>query len=271
MHHLIHHTAGFSNPELEPADQQEFGALIFSNPGNYVPSLEETIRNLSASGFFVQSDRPGERVEYINYGIVLAGYVVQRISGMPFHKYVHRNIFTPLGMYHTALHPELTDNEWVQEQREKIKPYGRWGVLFPPRLQILEYPAGAAVGTISDMVRFARGLMPDENGGSALFKDSATLSKFLPSLEDVLELDFVHDEIFSFDELVFFNGFIVPIQAAITIGHGGGIPGFRSLLFIDLDRGVGMIMSENTAFGLQVQTGFLDFFIQDIPKLALEM
>src|SRR5438094_5011683 len=41
---------------------------------------------------------PGTVPAYSNYGANLAGYIVQRLSGMPFEQYVQKNIFAPLGM-----------------------------------------------------------------------------------------------------------------------------------------------------------------------------
>src|SRR5712692_6101310 len=35
---------------------------------------------------------------YSNYGADLAGYIVQRVSGVPFEQYIQQNIFGPLGM-----------------------------------------------------------------------------------------------------------------------------------------------------------------------------
>src|ERR1700680_80387 len=41
---------------------------------------------------------PGEKWNYSNSGYVLLGYLIERISGQPYEKFVQENIFTPLGM-----------------------------------------------------------------------------------------------------------------------------------------------------------------------------
>jgi len=272
VYHLINHTSGIHR---EFGNINEFIAARVARPGEHVLPLDEAVRNYFSLELFSQRYRPGERFEYSDDGIVLAAYIIQRISGMPFHEYVQINIFAPLGMYNTALHPELSDNEFVRAQREKIVAYDQWGVQIP-RLPLIIYPAGSAVSTISDMIKFARALMPDVSGGSILFENTETLSKLHPSLEDIInvDIDFTlknYGVVFSY-----FNGFFVSLPAdgmeslfTRTIGHGGTAPGFSSLLFIDLDIEVGMVASENTNFGVINQAGFLKFFVQEIPQLAL--
>lgn len=41
---------------------------------------------------------PGDRMNYSNSGYVLLGYLIERISGESYASFVHKNIFTPLGM-----------------------------------------------------------------------------------------------------------------------------------------------------------------------------
>ena len=84
-----------------------------------MPSLEEALKNVEPA----QTYRPGEVASYSNWAAALAGLIVQRVSGMDYVDYVHKNIFEPLGMEHTAVAPNLTDNPWVREQRLKMNCY----------------------------------------------------------------------------------------------------------------------------------------------------
>ena len=95
---------------------------------------------------------------YSNYGTALAGYIVERISGQSFADYVHEHIFQPLGMKHTALKPDLSDNVFVQKQREKEKTYDTNGDLLKGDQPFVlgEYPAGRATGTFADIKKFAQ-------------------------------------------------------------------------------------------------------------------
>ncbi len=49
---------------------------------------------------------PGQVIQYSNHGMALAGYVVECVSGIPFARYIEKNILTPLGMDHSSF--ELT-------------------------------------------------------------------------------------------------------------------------------------------------------------------
>ena len=66
---------------------------------------------------------PGTVTAYSNWGVALAAYIVECVSGMSFADYVHQNIFEPLGMEHTAIAVNLSDNTWVQEQRSELECY----------------------------------------------------------------------------------------------------------------------------------------------------
>lgn len=52
------------------------------------------------NGFSVR-DFKGIDIQYSNYGVSLAGYIVQQVSGMPYEEYVVKNIFAPLQMNHS--------------------------------------------------------------------------------------------------------------------------------------------------------------------------
>src|SRR5256885_11690809 len=53
---------------------------------------------------------PGTTPAYSNYGATLAGYIVQRVSGMPFEDYIEKNIFQPLRMQHSTFRQPLPEN-----------------------------------------------------------------------------------------------------------------------------------------------------------------
>lgn len=51
---------------------------------------------------------PGEKYEYSNSGYLLLGYIIEKISGMDYEKYMIENIFKPLGMNDTVM--DINDN-----------------------------------------------------------------------------------------------------------------------------------------------------------------
>ncbi len=100
---------------------------------------------------------PGVIPAYSNYGVGLAGYIVERASGQPFEQYVREHIFTPLGMTHSAFE-EPVPNEINASQGyvRTDKPATGFELFQPP-------PAGGISSSAADMGRFALALL---NGGA---------------------------------------------------------------------------------------------------------
>ena len=55
----------------------------------------------------VDIDPAGTMPAYSNYGAALAGYMVERTSGLSFDDYLEQNIFAPLGMKHASFRQPL--------------------------------------------------------------------------------------------------------------------------------------------------------------------
>src|SRR5580693_7728173 len=84
LRNLMTHTGGF---------EEVLHDVLMTDPKKAAPLREFLIENQPHRIF-----PPGEVPAYSNYGVGLAGYIVQRASGEPFEKYVEEHIFQPLGM-----------------------------------------------------------------------------------------------------------------------------------------------------------------------------
>jgi CubicO group peptidase (beta-lactamase class C family) len=168
MLNLMNHNAGWQETtyDIEVKDESK------------IVSLEQALRDSEPSQIYP----PGEITAYSNWGTALAAYIVERISGMSYGEYVQKNIFGVLGMKHTSIKPDCSDNPWVKEQREKLKCYSitqdsheSYGSCIR---YILLYPAGAAIGTMEDFITFAKAFTTDSKD-SLLFDNKNTLDTML--------------------------------------------------------------------------------------------
>jgi hypothetical protein len=205
---------------------------IFVGNRGKIRDLENALTALEPAQVY----RPGEYVAYSNYGVALAGYIIERISGIPFYEYVHTNIFSPLDMTRTAIRPDLSDNHLVKEQRSELVCYSTDGQnIGTLDFAIPLYPAGMATGTISDFRKFGMALLPDENGESPLFRKSGTL----------VEL-YTPTKYFSNGTAYICHGlWTAPQYGGNVIGHGGNTAGCSSYLQIDPEAGVGTVIMTN--------------------------
>ena len=164
MLNLMAHNAGF---------QESFYENQYAASDDLFDTLEEALRFCEC----YQAFHVGEYTAYSNFGTALAAYIVERVSGTDYVTYVHKNIFEPLGMEHTALDPRMADNEWVCAHRGKLHCYERYldprdNRDYGPCIAFLQlFPAGSAIGTLEDFSRFGRALVETD---CPLFESNAT-------------------------------------------------------------------------------------------------
>lgn len=220
MLHLMNHNAGFEDSIV---------GMLATDTHN-IMSLEAYLTQIQPRQVFA----PGEVTAYSNWGVTLAGYIVERISGKPFYRYAQENIFDPLGMEHSALNADLSDNPWVQTRREELECYTAEGVLIPGCVNYFNcYPAGMCTSTLNDLTAFAAALM---NRESPLFSDPAT-----------------HDALMT--PTAWFPGTEIPMNChglwalesygVPVLGHGGNTTGCSANLLLDLENGIGMVVMTN--------------------------
>lgn len=224
MLHLMNHTAGFQETvwDVETTDREK------------IMSLEDALLSTAPAQIY----EPGTVVSYSNWGAALAAYIVECVSGMDYAEYVHENIFKPLGMEHTTIKPDCSDNTWVESQREKTNAYynvqGEYEDYGECRRYILLYPAGSATGTMSDLVRFAKAFLQDSSE-CPLFTQADTLSVMLSPT-----LTFSGTDTPRICHGLFSQRYGVPL-----IGHAGNTAGFSANLVLDTDGGTGIVIMTN--------------------------
>jgi CubicO group peptidase (beta-lactamase class C family) len=235
------------NDYLDFKIPEKFGPITLRNLMTHTPGFEDTF-----DGSFVKSARelvpyrdyltkhipaeifpPGKVVAYSNYGAMLAGYIVQRVSGEPFDQYIEHHIFQPLGMSHSTfaqpLPPDLAkDMSHGYEAASDRKP--------GPFEYVEVAPAGSLSSTATDMAHF---MIAHLQGGS--YQGAAILSPATTELMHTPQSRMAPG----------MNGFDLGFyqenrNGLRIIGHAGDTDYFHSDLHLLLDKDVGFFISLNS-------------------------
>jgi CubicO group peptidase (beta-lactamase class C family) len=213
----------------------------------HTPGFEETVKDLFVSkaadmrplqeylGHHLPEEifPPGTTPAYSNYGATVAGYIVQRVSGMPFDDYVNQNILTPLGMKRTTFAQPLPDN---------LKPFMSDGYKLasePPKdFEFVQaWPAGSLSTTAEDMTHFMIAHLQDGqyNGVQIMKPETARLmhSRAFGLVPDLNGMAYGFYEESR-------NGHRI-------IGHGGDTQWFHSDMHLMVDDHIGFFISYNSA------------------------
>jgi CubicO group peptidase (beta-lactamase class C family) len=166
MKHLMTHTPGF-----------EDGMHIFAKRYESLPELKTYLdENLPK-----QIYEPGTTPAYSNYGVALAAFVIEQITGGNFNDYVEKNIFEPLGMQNTTFRQPASFAISDAKSKGYIFSDGRFTSPFDE--YVLPAPAGSAVSTASDMIRFMKAMVSeDENAAQGILKPE-TIDQMLSLLD----------------------------------------------------------------------------------------
>ena len=92
IHQLLTHTSGIHS---------------YTNNDDFIASVTKTISPDSLIDIIKKGTydfNPGEKWLYNNSGYFILGYLVSKISGMPYSEYLDKNFFEPFGMNNTGVH-----------------------------------------------------------------------------------------------------------------------------------------------------------------------
>ena len=221
MRHLLTHTAGFEDMSIGlSAETPETLLTIEEWLKTHIPSLVRP---------------PGENIAYSNYGTTLAGYIVQRISGMDYDDYVELNIIEPLIMNNTSSRQPLPTN------MDSTMSNGYQKTAAGNEAQPFELynnsPAGGFSSTGADMAKFMIAHLQNGQYENAQILQETTAQQ-------------MHSQLYTPDErlISMAYGFIEKDRNGLRIiGHSGDTNLFHSDLNLLPDENIGIFISCNTA------------------------
>jgi CubicO group peptidase (beta-lactamase class C family) len=235
LRHLLTHTSGF---------EFLFYEMLVRDVDDLVPAREWLASHMPA-----RVRPPGDYAGYSNYNADLAGYIVSRVSGLPYDRYVQERILDPLGMAYTAVGasgpPEL------KPLRSVAYTYAEGAFQEVPDYfaQTGAVPGAAMRSTAGDMARFMIAHLQDGRYGEARILDEATVQEMRSTL-------FTHDPRLWGTAYGFFD---FSHNGQWTIGHGGDAPPMNSLLLLLPDQDLGVFVTYNSEGGGEVTSQHLGF------------
>ncbi len=238
IRHLLTHSEGF--PEDNPWGDRQLA------------QTDETVRAWMRAGIPF-STPPGTAFEYSNYGFGILGQIVTRASGKEYGVYVRDNILRPLGMNsstfdmsavpreHIALGYRFEDGGW---KPEPILAHGSFGAM------------GGLWTSTRDLARYVAFLMSayparDEADNGPIKRSSAREMQQVGRFQPGGAFRGVVDGPLQFNAGGYGYGLGVSQDCRFdhTVGHGGGLPGYGSLMRWLPEYGVGLIGMSNRTYG----------------------
>jgi CubicO group peptidase (beta-lactamase class C family) len=200
IHHLLTHTGGtgdFFGPEFD-AHRLE------------LRTLQDYVRLYEKRGLDFE---PGSRWAYSNYGFLLLGEIIEKVSGESYYDYVREHVFKPAGMASTDSLPE---SEAVAGRSVGYMRPDNSG--WKPNTDTLPWrgtSAGGGYSTVEDLLRFATAL-----------ESHKLLDAKHTDLLVTGKVDTPQGEKYAY-------GFMEISEAGMQcFGHGGGAPGMNGNLKI---------------------------------------
>jgi len=227
LRHLLAHTSGLFNVVEHEAYYPDLFAAIVVDEATGIPTLACAQRdpNDTLARYVYGKDayfEPGTNWRYSNTNYTLLGMVIEAATGMPLAEAYRASIYEPLGMASTFL--DCYEDPVI----DVVHGYTGSGDAMADLTELHEsvgWSAGGLVSTASDLVAFGSGLF-----GGALFDDPETLVEMTTPAPNST------------------HGLGVFLQPG-SMGHAGGIAGFRSVLNYakDIDTVVVMLFNHDGA------------------------
>ena len=243
--HLMTHTAGF---------EERLYGIYASAPENIVPLGAWLARNIPA-----RVRRPGEFSSYSNYGASLAGYIVQRASGISYDEYIETNILQPLGMTNTTSQQPPPPELAAHMSEGYIYADGIYQAQDRELMNIA--PAGSVSASATDMARFMIAHLQHGRYGEARILKEATARQMQQRL-------FTHDERLLCGSAYGF--FEQTKNGQRIIMHSGESTFFKSLLWLLPDQHVGLFVSTNSPGGETLRNLLVEAFMDRYYPMKLQ-
>jgi CubicO group peptidase (beta-lactamase class C family) len=218
VRNLMTHTPGF---------EEQLKNAVAYDPAT-APKFETLLKRWIPQRIFA----PGTTPAYSNYATALAGYIVQRVSGMPLADYMDSQVLGPLGMTSSSFRQPLPG----ELQSRMAKGYGAASGPARPFELIGLAPAGALSAPATDIAKFMLAHLNHGRLGEAEILQPHTAELMHSSPLTILPR--VDRMMLGFWEANY--------KGRHVIAHGGDTQWFHSDLRLYIDDGIGMFVACNS-------------------------
>jgi CubicO group peptidase (beta-lactamase class C family) len=234
IRHLLNHAGGWDrtkpNGGFDPIDRPAIAAAAVNAPAP--ASAETLIRYMK--GMPLDFD-PGEKFAYSNFGYIILGRVIERVSGMPYGEYVRARVLQPVGAHRT----QQGRSRMRDALADEVKYYMPW-------------EPGLGMTALVPSVFPGEGAVPFNYGGfhleagdasGAWVSSTVDLLRFLAGVDgranrpDILSAGLVAEMTGSGatvcpDGACYYGAgwFVRPTQGDASWWHGGTLPGTTGML-----------------------------------------
>ena len=232
IRHLLNHTGGWDrnkpNGGFDPIDRPLIAAAAVNAPA---PASSETlVRYMKGMPL---DFNPGEKHAYSNFGYIILGRVIERLSGMRYEDYVRARVLQPVGASRTQQGKSRMKDALTDEVKYYMAGAGlNWPMVqsvFPGEgIVPLNYggyhleagdASGAWVSSTIDLLRFV------------VKVDGRASPPDILSAGLVAEMTSNGATVCADGSCYYAGGWVVrPVQDGATWSHGGDLPGTKAIL-----------------------------------------
>ncbi|CAL2103237.1 CubicO group peptidase (Beta-lactamase class C family) [Tenacibaculum sp. 190130A14a] len=198
VHHLLTHTSGIKSY----TSMQKFGevATIDKEPLKFIDFFKNEPMDFN----------PGEKYKYNNSGYFILGYIVEKVSGISYPKFLEERIFKKLNMnasYYGSHRKLIKNRASGYQKRNGTYSNARYISLTLP------YAAGSIMSNVDDMLKW-----------------QIAISKNTLLKKETLDIAFTNYTLNNGEKINYGYGWSLDeLNDVATIEHGGAIPGYLSM------------------------------------------
>lgn len=221
LNHLMTHRAGFEDT-----------FAVFTHADADGTSISDGLNRDTPARVFA----PGARTSHSNWGSTLAAKIVADVSGVPYERFLHEEILTPLGMTETTIEAPAVMSPNLLE-RLAVGYELKVGTHEPAELSQIgpHAPAGGIASTTADMARWmlvhlGRGQL-DETRLMSRETHEMMWTRAFPDRPSGADLA---------------HGFFTkPYYGYVTYSHGGATAAFYTYMLLVPELDLGVFVSQN--------------------------